>query len=80
MGSSTRKLGRQSVRYILQFCYKSYIHSAWFLTCLMDINSDASSDCDSQCSSRPEEVLCDYEKKRLENIKKNQEMMKTLGK
>ena len=46
----------------------------------MAIMSDASCDCDSQCSSRPEEVLCDYEKKRLENIKKNQKMMKTLGK
>ena len=46
----------------------------------MAINSDASTDRDSQCSSRPDEVLCDYEKKRLENVKKNQEMMKTLGK
>ena len=65
---------------MLQFFCKSYINSTWFLNCLMAINSDASSDCDIQCSSMPEEVLCDYEKKRLENIKKNQEMMKTLGK
>lgn len=34
----------------------------------------------SGCSSgTEEEVLCDYEKERLENIKHNQDMLKMLG-
>ncbi len=35
---------------------------------------------DSSSSAGEEEFLCDYEKKRLENIRKNQEMLKSLGK
>lgn len=31
------------------------------------------------CSELEEEFLCDYEKQRLDNIKKNEEMLKMLG-
>ena len=33
----------------------------------------------SSSSGGEEEFLCDYEKERLENIKKNQEMLRMLG-
>ena len=36
-------------------------------------------DSDSSPESSAEEYLCDYEKKRLENIKKNHELLRSLG-
>ena len=45
--------------------------------------SDSTSDeswSSSAGESESEEELCDYEKRRLDNIRRNQEMMKSLGK
>ena len=44
----------------------------------MDASSNASAG-GSECTSCVKEELCDYEVKRLENIKMNQDMMKALG-
>ena len=49
-------------------------------------SSSSSSESDSDqswcCSgeSESEEELCDYEKRRLDNIRRNQQMMRSLGK
>lgn len=38
------------------------------------------SDSSGDCSGAEGEGLCEYERRRLENIQRNQEMLKTLGK
>ena len=45
-------------------------------------SSESDSDESWSCSeeSELEEELCDYEKRRLDNIRRNQEMMRSLGK
>ena len=50
----------------------------------MSSSSSSESDSDESWSSstgesKSEEELCDYEKRRLDNIRRNQEMMKSLG-
>ena len=52
---------------------------------LSSSSSSSESDSDESWSSsagesESEEELCDYEKRRLDNIRRNQEMMKSLGK
>ena len=52
---------------------------------LSSSSSCSESDSDESWSSsagesESEEELCDYEKRRLDNIRRNQEMMKSLGK
>jgi hypothetical protein len=45
-----------------------------------DSESDSSESWSSSVGeSESEEELCDYEKRRLDNIRRNQQMMKTLG-
>lgn len=44
------------------------------------MSSSSSSDSDESLWQCSEEELCDYEKKRLENIRRNQQMMRSLGK
>ena len=43
-------------------------------------DSDESWSCSGESKSSSEEELCDYEKRRLDNIRRNQQMMRTLGK
>ena len=45
-------------------------------------SSESDSDESWSCSgeSESEEELCDYEKRRLDNIRRNQQMMRSLGK
>ena len=50
----------------------------------MSSNSSSESESDESWSSsagesESEDELCDYEKRRLDNIRRNQEMMKSLG-
>ena len=43
-------------------------------------DSDESWSFSGESKSSSEEELCDYEKRRLDNIRRNQQMMRTLGK